>query len=344
MAEKPTVASSSAEAHPITAPVTSDMAQDAVLLSPEDGAGAKKGQGHLQVPSRSSSQKNQSSPTSTGLSGATVSESRNSVSDRSKDSQGSTTGRQRNGSASSNRTGGETEPTNTAGNTQPNSPSANPPKKRKGGFLSFLGCCVAPDTSNSGDEETENVHKLDRLPQRPMTSKAKPSTQHEDQLSKPLNEKDAQPQGTSGSRDQRAQTADNQDEITAAQNENRESQPPAVKVDPPKSRGLENEPQSNGKHVGDDDSAMDDALPEDPQSSIITQVSEDAAGRTIPPPPPPASGSPVATPLSEDIPSVGEPQKALLGPIRPEHQGRKCLVLDLDETLVHSSFKVSILG
>lgn len=33
-------------------------------------------------------------------------------------------------------------------------------------------------------------------------------------------------------------------------------------------------------------------------------------------------------------------QKWLLPAIRPEHQGRKCLVLDLDETLVHSSFKV----
>lgn len=29
----------------------------------------------------------------------------------------------------------------------------------------------------------------------------------------------------------------------------------------------------------------------------------------------------------------------LLPPIAPEHAGRKCLVLDLDETLVHSSFK-----
>ncbi|PVV04672.1 hypothetical protein BB560_000818 [Smittium megazygosporum] len=29
----------------------------------------------------------------------------------------------------------------------------------------------------------------------------------------------------------------------------------------------------------------------------------------------------------------------LLGPLLPEHYGRKCLVLDLDETLVHSSFK-----
>ncbi|KAG5645188.1 hypothetical protein DXG03_006706 [Asterophora parasitica] len=31
--------------------------------------------------------------------------------------------------------------------------------------------------------------------------------------------------------------------------------------------------------------------------------------------------------------------KPLLPPLLPEHKGRKCLVLDLDETLVHSSFK-----
>ncbi|KAF8925502.1 hypothetical protein BGZ58_000748 [Dissophora ornata] len=38
---------------------------------------------------------------------------------------------------------------------------------------------------------------------------------------------------------------------------------------------------------------------------------------------------------SQDIELTG-----LLGPIAPEHIGRKCLVLDLDETLVHSSFKL----
>lgn len=32
--------------------------------------------------------------------------------------------------------------------------------------------------------------------------------------------------------------------------------------------------------------------------------------------------------------------KPLLPPVAPEHVGRKCLILDLDETLVHSSFKV----
>jgi len=38
------------------------------------------------------------------------------------------------------------------------------------------------------------------------------------------------------------------------------------------------------------------------------------------------------TPESESIPD------GLLGPINPEDKGKKCLVLDLDETLVHSSF------
>jgi RNA polymerase II subunit A small phosphatase-like protein len=39
------------------------------------------------------------------------------------------------------------------------------------------------------------------------------------------------------------------------------------------------------------------------------------------------------------VPQDGVP-RPLLPPISPQHVGRKCLVLDLDETLVHSSFKV----
>jgi len=37
--------------------------------------------------------------------------------------------------------------------------------------------------------------------------------------------------------------------------------------------------------------------------------------------------------------STEYPDVALLPPLKPEHIGKKCLVLDLDETLVHSSFK-----
>jgi RNA polymerase II subunit A small phosphatase-like protein len=65
----------------------------------------------------------------------------------------------------------------------------------------------------------------------------------------------------------------------------------------------------------------------------------------LPPPPPLVERqAQVAHPntASHDtslVPSL-EPQKWLLPSVRPEHKGRKCLILDLDETLVHSSFKV----
>jgi RNA polymerase II subunit A small phosphatase-like protein len=54
--------------------------------------------------------------------------------------------------------------------------------------------------------------------------------------------------------------------------------------------------------------------------------------------PPPQQQSITAPSLV--IASPQEKQISLLPPLRPEHAGRKCLVLDLDETLVHSSFKV----
>ena len=61
-----------------------------------------------------------------------------------------------------------------------------------------------------------------------------------------------------------------------------------------------------------------------------------------------ATGVGLATAVAAAPPSPGtsvaitpiETQKYLLPPIRPEFKGKKCLVLDLDETLVHSSFKV----
>lgn len=58
---------------------------------------------------------------------------------------------------------------------------------------------------------------------------------------------------------------------------------------------------------------------------------------TVPEPdlPPPPSQMPEAVSHPSD-------HKWLLPPLRSELKGRKCLVLDLDETLVHSSFKVCL--
>lgn len=60
------------------------------------------------------------------------------------------------------------------------------------------------------------------------------------------------------------------------------------------------------------------------------------------PPPPPLEQRQLETQKQLSDPNLAEPaQKYLLGAIQPRFQGKKCLVLDLDETLVHSSFKVS---
>jgi carboxy-terminal domain RNA polymerase II polypeptide A small phosphatase len=63
------------------------------------------------------------------------------------------------------------------------------------------------------------------------------------------------------------------------------------------------------------------------------------------PPPPPLQERQAQIAHHEGSPVRGGDdggQKWLLPPQRPEFAGRKCLVLDLDETLVHSSFKVRL--
>jgi RNA polymerase II subunit A small phosphatase-like protein len=65
----------------------------------------------------------------------------------------------------------------------------------------------------------------------------------------------------------------------------------------------------------------------------------------LPPPPPLVErqaqvAHPNTTSHDTSLVPGPEPQKWLLPAVRPEHKGRKCLILDLDETLVHSSFKV----
>ena len=63
------------------------------------------------------------------------------------------------------------------------------------------------------------------------------------------------------------------------------------------------------------------------------------------PPPPPLATRINKTQGSSDVPPVPDPeteskQQWLLPPIQQKFKGRKCLILDLDETLVHSSFKI----
>ena len=95
----------------------------------------------------------------------------------------------------------------------------------------------------------------------------------------------------------------------------------------------------------DKDIEMVDAPPEEPVDDGSMQMAD--SNQALPPPPP------LAPQIDQGSSSVGanrssvtsanalnERQTWLLPPVRPEFYGKKCLVLDLDETLVHASFKV----
>ena len=97
----------------------------------------------------------------------------------------------------------------------------------------------------------------------------------------------------------------------------------------------------------DTDIEMSDAPPADhtavPGSKGTGPPRTDTTPPLPPPPPitPQRQESPPRQTEANQINGPNEQQRWLLPPIKPEHKGRKCLILDLDETLVHSSFKVS---
>lgn len=282
-------------------------------MNVDEAGSARQGQKLLKVPSRSSSQqKIQSTPSATG---------RSSSSGRSKDSKNSYADAQGNGSVTAARHAVENDLASTPGHTQPSSPSASEQKQRrkKGGLLSLLGCCGAPD-----DEDKSNVHKLDKLPQRPTTAKSRSQTS-QDQYARHSNEK---PNSSAATADHNAGASGSQD-VIMEETDTHQKPTPAVAVEPPSA------PQSSGggNSSDGDDSDMPDA-PADPSRETQAVTADEQEERNIPPPPPGPSIA-TAVPFPPE-----EPRKWLLPPIAPEHKGRKCLVLDLDETLVHSSFKV----
>lgn len=342
------------------------------LLAPENPSSSKKegGQSFLPVPSRSSSQRIQPSPTS-GLSGATASE-RDSISGQSKGSKGSRLGRGRNGSASSNQSGVGTGPSNTPGNSLPSSPAAaTHNKKKKGGLLALFNCCGVPDHANGLDTAQDHPHKVEKLAPRPTTASRRTVTpQDQSSGSKTqLSEKEIQQPATHNTSDhsktgKRESGTSTQDQTAVGDRDADSKQTtlvgnstaPTVTVEPPiaATSGTTEpitttlieaeEPHSDVDAEGD--VAMPDADPPAQQTTKQPATGQvDQPYTSLPPPPPgpvPAVPNPPTSHLNEAMPvfAADPPQKSLLPPQAPEFKGKKCLVLDLDETLVHSSFKV----
>lgn len=258
-------------------------------------------------------------------------------------------GRHRNGSVSSNRSAVDASQAANPGNSAPNSSSAPVQRKKKGGLLSLF-CCGVPDDAHVVDNEPGDAptHKVEKLPPRPTTAsrRAQTPSEHTAASKSQAQEKDvAQTQNPpEPSRAQRVSGTTTQDQSTLAE-ESKQSTligtAPTVTVDPPRSQEAEAGGSASEAPVakdGDGDTEMVDAA-----ALQATEPPQPADTEDLPPPPAPMPEAPTAPPNEVGLVAASEerPQDALLPPIQPHFKGRKCLVLDLDETLVHSSFKVS---
>lgn len=274
--------------------------------------------------------------------------------------------RTRDGRASSNRLGVGTGPTATPGKSDPSSSAVGSRKKKKGGFLALFGCCGVPDSANGIDTEPPvPSHKLDKIPDRPATASRRTATPSEQPSASKtqLSEKEPtqQAQMTHGppKDGNRISGTSTQDQSTVGGERDNESKQttlvgqgsgnPAISVEPPHTTtaDVEKVDEAPSEKDAEGDVPMSDADAARQQADDAAIVAAEEQSANVPPPPPgpmPAVPSAPTSSLVESPPAVApdQPQKFLLPPQAPEHKGRKCLVLDLDETLVHSSFKVSI--
>ncbi|KKF95774.1 Phosphatase PSR1 [Ceratocystis platani] len=236
--------------------------------------------------------------------------------------------------------------------------SAAPQRKKKSGLFALLACCSAPEV-NTNHEEPDNVHKLDKLPIRPTTAKSSKSARSRTQtpldqpvpiIPKPatatqanailLVEKASQPTTLSESatiKENRISGLSQSEQSTANATKRESKQSsivPAVAVLP----AVENdETETETPRVDvtkDDDDDKPTASNDIGHDGDDLQNGTDVLPEAPPPPPAPAPFS------NADGESPDEAPRVLLPEISPAHKGRKCLVLDLDETLVHSSFKI----
>lgn len=274
--------------------------------------------------------------------------------------------------------------------------------KRRGGFLSFLNCCSAPENANTveGGEQAVPAKKAKVLQQKPGRqptpvvkanasagesstgeskevaeesiggpeySELKPATKpmmitrsSKDKVPAEKSVAQAPPVSSTAETTEPPAATETRDpplpplpalnvssppEVNAGQA--MEATPVAVGTTPPQliepdqsvaEQGTTIHDRTPQQEQADSDIAMVDAPP--PTTAVeepSTTTQEVTPSQVNLPPPPPrqdttTSGSSAATPSDK--------QRWLLPPLQPHFKGRKCLVLDLDETLVHSSFKV----
>lgn len=205
---------------------------------------------------------------------------------------------------------------------------------------------AAPGDSSTGDSQEPNYYREEK-PNPTVTSNQPPSQVDEDQNAQPQ-EQGSKLGGVSSSPGQPGTDHDRmvaqkdhdaaQSQTDATQDASAANTLPVSAPESEKHEGSTQKPEEAvapvqaGEDITADPKAMAKPLAEtDPKEEAkYYSHDEDAAGLPTELPPPP----PLAPPGQEGS------QQWLLPPAQPPLQKRKCLVLDLDETLVHSSFKV----
>jgi RNA polymerase II subunit A small phosphatase-like protein len=246
--------------------------------------------------------------------------------------------------------------------TTPTTPEMNGPAKpqeKKGSkFFAFLSCCSSPDVD--GDDSTVPPKKTSKQPpvsnRLPTPDKAEAHTGDSstaesrdpayfgDEKVVAVTADHPQPQEeernaqvSSDTRGEGASTAASQPDVLPVDSKEHE---PKTAV----ANGVITESKTDVAKADEQIPATENVTPNEttPKKPVAaegeTQSHEEEvvqAPVVLPPPPPPPA--PEVTTATEGA----EQQQWLLPPALPHLSNRKCLVLDLDETLVHSSFKVS---
>jgi len=333
---------------------------------------------NLQLPGSSTRTDEDLPSANTGLSGETVQGSSNSIRLGSKSSKRSLTGKRRASNASSKRKMAEKQ--QHAATPESGSPrTLTNPAKAKKGFLTFLCCgskAAEGDDESFANKPVKTKPERTETAGKPDASMADSSTVDESMNEKAPEGAQQGPSITAG--DASADKSQTPAISVGRTPSNRDKpQPPlpgqagrldtsaaaaagpsiAVEaptpISPPDEQIIHD--RTPKQEALDTDIEMTDAGATVPIATNEVQVADDTPSTAqplhkdassvkidLPPPPPLAERQAQVTPPKSPEPAVGqaEPQKWLLGPPRPEHKTRKCLILDLDETLVHSSFKI----
>lgn len=245
------------------------------------------------------------------------------------------------------------------------SPSKPQQKKGPSKLLAFLGCCSSSevDTDDAALPAKKTTMRPPTSNRLPTPDKAEAHTgdsstveSREPYLDEKANSTISADQPGEEDRNVKATVASVQEEgpahVTKAEASGQKDQSEDAAL--PAQTGPEAKSDANNQREGQSTSTTDELTPASASTMPKTLGSDGADGEekltpqqevapTVVMPPPPPPPLPPAPPAPAP-PAQGYSEDAahpLLPPVLPHLQGRKCLVLDLDETLVHSSFKVS---